>query len=68
MKAKKKNKQNKKAQVKNPKKTSYYQVIGANSRFNAGAFPPGKAGLAMARNWAEALTEETGEKHVVKRR
>lgn len=61
-------KSNKKAQIKSARKTNYYQVIGINTRFNAGAFPPGKDGLAMARDWAAALTVETGEKHVVKRR
>lgn len=61
-------KTNRKAQTKAPKKTNYYQVIGANNRFNAGAFPPGKHGLEMARDWANALTKETGEKFVVKRR
>lgn len=46
----------------------FYQVISQNKKFNYGAFPASKTGLGMARNWAEKMTEETGEKCVVKKR
>ena len=47
---------------------NFYQVISQNKKFNFGACPPSKEGLGMARNWAEKMTEETGEKCVVKKR
>jgi len=47
---------------------NFYQVISQNRKFNFGAFPPSKEGLGMARSWAEKMTEETGEKCVVKKR
>ena len=47
---------------------SFYQVISQNKKFNYGAFPASKEGLGMARSWAEKMTEETGEKCVVKKR
>ena len=47
---------------------NFYQVISQSKKFNFGAFPPSKEGLGMARNWAEKMTEETGEKCVVKKR
>lgn len=51
------------------KKTfNFYQVISQNKKFNYGAFPASKDGLGMARSWAEKMTEETGEKCVVKKR
>ena len=56
----------KKAQGK--KTFNFYQVISVNNRFNFGAFPASKEGLGMARSWAEKMTEETGEKCVVKKR
>ena len=47
---------------------NFYQVISQNKKFNYGAFPASKDGLGMARSWAEKMTEETGEKCVVKKR
>jgi hypothetical protein len=47
---------------------NFYQVISQNKKFNYGAFPASKEGLGMARNWADRMTEETGEKCVVKKR
>jgi hypothetical protein len=47
---------------------NFYQVISQNKKFNFGAFPASKEGLVMARSWAEKMTEETGEKCVVKKR
>ena len=71
-------KSNKKKAMKKPTKTKkratetkafkFYQVISQNKKFNYGAFPASKVGLGMARNWAEKMTEETGEKCVVKKR
>lgn len=64
----------KKQKVKTKKKAAgkkgfnFYQVISQNRKFNFGAFPPSKEGLGMARSWAEKMTEETGEKCVVKKR
>ena len=63
---KKKAKTKKKATGK--KAFNFYQVISQNKKFNYGAFPASKTGLGMARNWAEKMTEETGEKCVVKKR
>jgi len=45
----------------------YYQVISKNNKFNFGAFPPDKYGLEMAKSWAQKMTEETGEKCVVRK-
>ena len=47
---------------------NFYQVVSQNKKFNFGAFPANKEGLGMARSWAEKMTEETGEKCVVKKR
>lgn len=58
--------QRKKSTAKNPI-FNYYQVISKNNKFNFGAFPPDKYGLEMARSWAEKMTEETGEKCVVRK-
>lgn len=46
----------------------YYQVVSQNKKFNFGAFPGSKEGLSMAREWAARMSEETGEKCVVKKR
>lgn len=46
----------------------FYQVISCDKKFNYGAFPASKDGLALARSWAEKMAEETGEKCVVKKR
>ena len=64
--------------MKKPKKTKkraietkafkFYQVISQGKKFNFGAFPASKEGLGMARDWAEKMSEETGEKCVVKKR
>jgi len=43
-------------------------VISQGKKFNFGAFPASKEGLGMARDWAEKMSEETGEKCVVKKR
>lgn len=56
----------KKAQGK--KQFNFYQVISTNNRFVFGAFPASKEGLGMARDWAAKMSEETGEKCVVKKR
>ena len=64
----------KKRKAKTTKKASgkkgfnFYQVISQSKKFNFGAFPASKEGLGMARSWAEKMTEETGEKCVVKKR
>ena len=50
------------------KSFNFYQVISQGKKFNFGAFPPSKEGLGMARSWAEKMTEETGEKFMVKKR
>ena len=42
--------------------------LSKNKKFNFGAFPANKEGLGMARSWAEKMTEETGEKFMVKKR
>lgn len=47
---------------------NFYQVISQNKKFNYGAFPPSKEGLGLARSWAEKMSEESGEKCVVKKR
>lgn len=56
----------KKAQGK--KAFNFYQVISTNNRFVFGAFPASKEGLGMAKDWAARMSEETGEKCVVKKR
>ena len=63
---KKRSKIQKKAQ--GNKSFNFYQVVSQNKKFNFGAFPASKDGLGMARSWAEKMTEETGEKCVVKKR
>lgn len=63
---KKRSKIQKKAQ--GNKSFNFYQVVSQNKKFNFGAFPANKEGLGMARSWAEKMTEETGEKCVVKKR
>lgn len=63
---KKRSKIQKKAQ--GNKTFNFYQVVSQNKKFNYGAFPASKEGLGMARSWAEKMTEETGEKCVVKKR
>lgn len=50
------------------KSFGYYQVISQNNKFNFGAFPGSKEGLSMAKEWAAKMSEETGEKCVVKKR
>ena len=60
-----KKKKTKKAQRK--RIVNFYQVISKNKKFNFGAFPPSKEGLGAARSWAEKMSEETGEKCIVKR-
>ena len=50
------------------KSFNFYQVVSQNKKFNFGAFPANKEGLEMARSWAEKMTEETGEKFMVKKR
>jgi len=59
-----------KRQLKSParKAFSFYQVVSSSSRFNFGAFPASKEGLGLAREWAEQMSQETGEKCVVKRK
>lgn len=47
---------------------NFYQVISKNKKFNFGAFPASKEGHEKAKSWAEKMTEETGEKCVVKKR
>jgi hypothetical protein len=61
-----KKKKTKKAQ--GSKSFNFYQVVSKNKKFNFGAFPANKEGLGMARSWAEKMTEETGEKFMVKKR
>jgi len=56
----------KKSIQKNP--TNYYQVISKSNKFNHGAFPPTAEGRRMANRWAEKISEETGEKCIVKKR
>ena len=64
---KKKRSQNQKKAPGN-KSFNFYQVVSKNKKFNFGAFPANKEGLGMARSWAEKMTEETGEKFMVKKR
>ena len=67
---KKQPKKTKKPLRKSPvrKAFSFYQVVSSSSRFNFGAFPASKEGLGLARDWAEKMSQETGEKCVVKRK
>jgi len=50
------------------KSFNFYQVICKNKKYNFGAFPANKEGFGMARDWADKMAEETGEKFEVKKR
>lgn len=67
MKKQKKSK-TKKAKLTKKQKINYYKVISKDNKFNCGAFPPDRSGLRLAKAYAEKLTLETGEKHVVEKR
>jgi len=64
----KKQKEKTKKRAAGKKEFNFYQVVSQNRKFNYGAFPASRTGLGMARSWAEKMTEETGEKCVVKKR